>query len=153
MHIQTQFSIFLINKPGVLAQTLNKLAENKINITAMTMMDSVEHGVLRLVTEQTAQAREVFKKLSVPVNETDVLCVNIPNHAGAFADVTGKLAEAHVNINYAYVTAGARGGRTTGVLKVADLKKALKVIQHADATLAKKAKGNKNVRRTPGRNT
>ncbi|MBN2212512.1 MAG: ACT domain-containing protein [Sedimentisphaerales bacterium] len=151
MLIQTQFSIFLINKPGVLAQTLNALAENKINIIAMTMMDSVEHGVLRLVTAQTTQTRDVFKKLGVPVNETEVLCVNISNQAGAFADVAGRLAAAHVNINYAYCTAGARGGRTTGVLKVADLKKALKVLKNAGPMLSKKAKTTKTVRRNRGK--
>jgi hypothetical protein len=43
--------------------------------------------------------------------------------------VTGKLAAAHINISYAYVTAGARGGRTTGILKVADMNKAMKILQ------------------------
>ncbi|MCK5271668.1 MAG: ACT domain-containing protein, partial [Sedimentisphaerales bacterium] len=44
MYVATQFSIFLINKPGILAQVLNALAKAKVNIVAMTMMDSVEHG-------------------------------------------------------------------------------------------------------------
>jgi len=128
MYIGTQFSVFLINKPGVLAQTLRALAKKKINILAMTMVDSVEHGVLRLVTSQTEMTRELLKELNVSVNETDVLCLNLPNHAGALADVTTKLAETHINVNYGYCTAGARGGRTTGILKVADLKKAMKVL-------------------------
>jgi hypothetical protein len=49
MHLETQFSVFMVNKPGVLSQILNELAAAKINIVAMTMMDSVEHGVMRLV--------------------------------------------------------------------------------------------------------
>ena len=57
------------------------------------------------------------------------MCVNLPNKAGAFADVTQKLARSHINISYAYCTAGARGGRTTGILKVADVKKAMKVLK------------------------
>ena len=128
MHIATQFSVFLINKPGILAQALNALASEKINILAMTMVDSVEHGVLRLVTSQTETTRKILSRLSVSVNETDVICVNLPNTAGSFADVTSCLAASHININYAYCTAGARGGRTTGVLKVADIKKAMKIL-------------------------
>ena len=57
MYVATQFSIFLINKPGILAQVLNELAQGKVNIVAMTMMDSVEHGVLRLVAAQPDHAR------------------------------------------------------------------------------------------------
>ncbi|MBN1844347.1 MAG: ACT domain-containing protein [Sedimentisphaerales bacterium] len=128
MHVDIQFSIFLINKPGVLAQVLNELAREKINIIAMTMMDSVEHGVLRVVTTRAGRTREILEKLNASVNESEVLCINMPNQAGALADICSRLAEAHININYAYCTAGARGGRTTGVLRVADIKKATKVL-------------------------
>jgi hypothetical protein len=147
MYLETQFSIFMVNKPGVLAQLMNALAEEKINIVAMTMMDSVEHGVMRLVGSGTEKTRDVLKKMNVQFSETQVLCVNLPNHAGAFADVTNKLAKAHVNISYAYCTAGARGGRTTAVLKVADVKKAMKILEdHADANNQKTKKA---VRRSP----
>lgn len=129
MYIDTQFSIFLINKPGVLAQTLNELAKGKVNVVALTMMDSVEHGVLRLTASDPGDTRAILSGLNVPVNETEVLCINLPNKAGALADVATRLAAAHVNINYAYCTAGARGGRTTGVLKVADLKKAIRILE------------------------
>ena len=84
--------------------------------------------------------------LNLQFSETDVLCVNLPNKAGAFADVTEKLSSAHINISYAYCTAGARGGRTTGVLKVADVKKAMKVLEgHLDIP---KVKTDNNVRRS-----
>ena len=49
MYIETQFSIFMVNKPGVLARVLGEFAQAKINITAITMMDSMEHGVMRVV--------------------------------------------------------------------------------------------------------
>jgi hypothetical protein len=144
--IETQFSIFLINKPGVLAQTLEALAREKINIIAVTMMDSVEHGVLRLVTSYPDRTREVCKKISAAVNETEVICVNLGNHPGALAEVTGLLAEAHININYAYCTAGARGGRTTGILKVADVNKAMKILERKFANPHKSHK-EQNIRR------
>lgn len=150
MHLDTQFSIFMVNKPGVLAQFLNFLAEKKVNIVAMTMMDSVEHGVMRLVGSSTAKTRQILKDLNMHFSETQVLCVNLPNHAGAFADVTNKLSKAHINISYAYCTAGARGGRTTGVLKVADVRKAMKILEGTStATHKKTSKTKKVTRRSP----
>ena len=129
MHIETQFSIFMTNKPGILANILAELAKARINILALTVMDSVEHGVLRVVGGSRENIRKLLEGCNLTFNETDVLCVNLPNKAGAFADVTHKLARAHINISYAYCTAGARGGRTTGILKVTDVKKAIKVLK------------------------
>ena len=128
MHVAKQFSIFMVNKPGVLAQVLGEFAQVKINIIAMTMMDSAEHGVMRVVFTSSKKAKEVLTKLNMPHNEADVLCVSLDNRSGALATVAEKLAKNHINISYAYCTAGAKGGRTTGVLKVADVKKAMKVL-------------------------
>ena len=139
MYVTTQFSIFMVNKPGVLAQVLGEFARAKINITAMTMTDSVEHGVMRVVFAAPKKAKEVLSKLNLHYNETEVLCVNLNNKAGALALVAEKLAKNHINITYAYCTAGAKGGRTTGVLKVADVKKAMRVLQqnHKKASKSK----------------
>lgn len=146
MHLDTQFSIFMVNKPGVLSKILLALAAAKVNIVAMTMMDSMEHGVMRLVGTGSAKIRDVLNRLNLQFSETDVLCINLPNKAGAFADVTEKLSTAHINISYAYCTAGAKGGRTTGILKVADVKKAMKVLQgHLDIA---KTKTDSTVRRS-----
>jgi hypothetical protein len=125
----TQFSVFLVNKPGVLAQVTGALAAEKINLVAMTLVDSQEHGVLRMVLEDAGRARDVLKKLNLPMTETDVLCVDLPNRPGALADVATLLGKNHININYAYVTSGAPGGRTSGVFKVADQAKALHVLK------------------------
>ena len=129
MYVVTQFSMFMVNKPGVLAQILGEFARAKINIIAITMMDSVEHGVMRVVFAAPQRAKEVLLKLNMPYNETEVLCVTLTNKSGALASVAEKLSKNHINISYAYCTAGAKGGRTTGVLKVADVKKAMKVLQ------------------------
>ena len=147
MHIETQFSIFMVNKPGVLAQVLNEFADAKINIVAITMMDSVEHGVMRVVTGSLEKTRGVLASLNMPSKESEVLCVNLSNKSGALAAVTQTLAEAHINISYAYCTAGARGGRTTGIIKIADVKKAMKVLK---APAAKSAKSRKTMRHSPG---
>jgi hypothetical protein len=119
----------MVNKPGVLAQVLGEFAREKINVIAMTMMDSVEHGVMRVVFTTPKRAKEVLSKLNMPYNETEVLCVTLTNKSGALAAVAEKLARNHINISYAYCTAGAKGGRTTGILKVADVKKAMRILE------------------------
>ena len=129
MYIAAQFSIFMVNKPGVLARVLGEFARAKINIIAMTMTDSVEHGVMMAIFAEPKRAKEVLSRLNMPYNETEVLCVNLANRSGALAAVTEKLAKSHINISYAYCTAGAKGGRTTGVLKVADVKKAMRILE------------------------
>jgi len=146
MYVTTQFSIFMVNKPGVLAQVLGEFARAKINIIALTMMDSVEHGVMRVVFAEPDKAKEILSKANMPYNETEVLCVNLDNRAGALATVAEKLAKNHINIAYAYCTAGARGGRTTGVLKVADVKKAMKILEKGQR---KSKKSQPAVRRPP----
>jgi hypothetical protein len=129
MELVTQFSVFLANKPGILAQVAKRLAESKINLLAMTMMDSSEHGVLRLVAGDLEKTRDALSQLNLPLTETPVLMLEMPNKPGALADVCEKLARAHVNISYAYCTTGGRGGKARGVFKLADVKKAMKVLE------------------------
>ena len=59
MYIAKQFSIFMVNKPGVLAKVLGEFAEAKVNIIAITMMDSVEHGVMRVVFAAPEKAKRI----------------------------------------------------------------------------------------------
>lgn len=140
MRVVPQFSVFLINKPGVLAQVSRQIAAARVNILAMTMTDSSEHGVLRLVAEDSERLKAALAEVNLPTTETDVLLIDLPNRPGALADVCGKLAEGHVNISYAYVTTGAANGKTKGVFKVADSKKAMKLLsapnaKHRDPTV------------------
>jgi hypothetical protein len=129
VRLETQFSVFLVNKPGVLAQVTRAMAESKINIVAMTLVDSQEHGVLRVVAEDAAAARKTLTALNLPMTETEVICLDLSNHPGALADVATLLGKNHININYAYCTSGAPGGRTTGIFKAADHNKAIKLLQ------------------------
>ncbi len=130
MRVETQFSIFLVNKPGVLAQVTSALAKAKVNMIAMTLVDSSEHGVLRIVcTDEAGKVRRVLGRAHDQFTETEVLALDISNKPGVFAAVADKLAAEHININYAYCTGGARGGKTTAIFKVADLNKALRVLK------------------------
>jgi hypothetical protein len=131
--VQTQFSVFLVNKPGVLAQVTGALGEAKVNLIAVTLVDSQEHGVLRFVVEDVEDTRGVLAKLNLPTTETEVLCLELSNRPGALADVATLLGENHININYAYCTSGAPGGHTTAILKVADLNKAQRVLKTSSA--------------------
>ena len=129
MELVTQFSVFLVNKPGVLAQVTKQIAQVKTNVIAMTMTDSSEHGVLRLVGADPTKLRTALAVLNLPTTETDVLIVTMANRPGALADVCQKLASAHINISYAYCTTGASGGKTKAIFKVADTQKAIKVLK------------------------
>ena len=134
MEKRVQFSVFLVNKPGVLSQIFRDLGKAKINITGIVMMDSVEHGVLRMIAENPAAARTILQKLNLPVTETDVLAVTLANRPGAVADLCERLSVAHINIGYMYCTTGARGGKTIVVIKVPDIKKAIKVLEGSKTT-------------------
>ena len=130
MDRNTQFSIFLVNKPGVLSQIFRELARAKVNIEAVAMMDSMEHGVLRFTVDAPAAARPALQRLNVPFTEAEVLEVALPNRPGAVADVCERLAGAHINVGYLYCTSGAAAGKTNVVLKVPDIKKAVKVLEN-----------------------
>ena len=148
MAVVTQFSVFLVNKPGVLAQVTTALARAKDNLVALTLVDSSEHGVLRIVCEQSEQAREILVRTHDRFTETEVIALDLTNEPGAFATAAQQLAEAHININYAYCTGGAPGGKTTAVFKVADLKKALKVLKPAKPAASD---SRRTVKRSPKR--
>lgn len=124
LRADTQFSVFLQNKPGTLARVLQRLAEEKINIVAMTMMDTTEHGVLRFVPENAETTRAVLRSLDAHMTETQVLTAAMPNRPGALAHMCERLAGDHINIQYAYCTTGG-GNKTLGIFKVSDMPKAM----------------------------
>ena len=138
MQALTQFSVFLVNKPGVLAQVIEAVAEAKINIVALTIVDSQEHGVLRIVGADAEALRNILRSLNLPTTETQVLAAELPNRPGALASALRRLADAHVNINYAYVTSGSPSGKTMGILKVSSLTKAMKLLSATPARDAKR---------------
>ena len=143
---ETQFSVFLINKPGVLANVTAAMAKERINISALSMMDSVEHGVLRIVCNEPEKVRKLLGKTHDHWTESDVLLLDMDNRPGAFAAVAQKLAEAHISIAYAYITGGGGHGRSKAVFKVADMKKGIKVLE---GLATPKIAAKKTTRKTP----
>jgi hypothetical protein len=123
-----QITVFLENKPGRLANVLSALAREKVNITALSVMDKHEHSVLRLVTDDPARTAQVMQGLNTPYTEADVLAVELRNQPGALAHVCEVLAAEHVNIDYAYCSSGGRNGKVIGVFKVSNAEKAIRVL-------------------------
>lgn len=147
MKVVKEFSISLVNKPGVLANVLKTLSKAKVDGVAMSLSDSQDLGVLRLVAAQSDLAEKALKQLNIPMTETDVLQIVLSNKSGALADVAEKLAKAHINIAYAYCTSGGRGGKTTGILNVESIAKAMKVLgaekNHKDSPALRPSRANR----------
>ncbi|MBI1913386.1 MAG: amino acid-binding protein [Planctomycetes bacterium] len=133
METTKQVSVFLENKPGRLAQVLLALAREKVNVVALTIMDSHEHSVLRLVTNDLPKTIQVLDGLNAQHTQSDVLVVDLRNQPGALARVCEQLATEHVNIDYAYCSSGGRNGKVVGIFKVSNVEKALRVLRRPSA--------------------
>src|SRR6266702_639250 len=112
MHVTKQLAIFLENRPGMLARVCDALAENKINIYAISTSDTVDHAVIRMVVSDYRKALHVFEEHGTLVVEDDVLMIDGSNKPGELARIAHQLAEAKVNIEYCYsaTPAAAKGG-------------------------------------------
>ena len=128
MEIAQQLSLVLENKPGTLAEVCKELARQKVNIFALTISDSVDHAIVRMVVSEPRKALDLFESRGVLVVEAKVLMIENSNKPGSLATIAGKLAKAKINIEYAYLATSP--GAKTGLLVVraSDTKKALKVL-------------------------
>src|SRR6185436_3086721 len=129
MQTTKQVSVFLENKPGRLANVLSALAREKVNITALSVMDSHEHSVLRLVADDVAKTVQIITSLGIPHASTEVVLVDLRNQPGALAHVCETLAAEHINIDYAYCSSGGRNGKVVGIFKVSNSEKAMRVLR------------------------
>jgi len=127
MPVVKQLSIFLENKPGVLARLCETFSEKKINIQGMSVSDTVDHAVVRLITSDPRKAAEILEDAGVLVVETEVLALTLPDKPGQLANIAKTLSKNKVNIEYAYGTTEEAGGIL--ILRVSDIKKALKVLK------------------------
>jgi hypothetical protein len=123
-----QITVFLENKPGRLANVLSALAREKVNLTALSVMDKHEHSVLRLVPDDAARAVKIIQGLNTPCTESEVLLVELRNQPGALAHVCETLAAEHIAIDYAYCSSGGRNGKVFGIFKVSNTDKATRVL-------------------------
>jgi len=128
MEVAEQLSVFLENKPGVLARVCAALAEAGVNLRAICVSDTVDHAVVRFVPTDARRARDVLERGGALVVETDVLCVRLPDRPGALASLARKFGEAGVNIEYAYGSAGTGAPDGLLVFRVDDVERAKQVI-------------------------
>ena len=123
-----QLSVSLENKPGRLAHVCRCLADRKINIIALTVVETSEQGILRLVVDRPAEAAKMLKECPMTFTQSDVLLVELPNKVGVMAKLAEKLAAKRINVNYVYGSTGKGAGKTNIVLATPNLKTAQKAL-------------------------
>jgi hypothetical protein len=128
MQITKQLAIFLDNRPGMLARVADALAEAKINIYAISSSDTVDHIVVRMVVSEPAKALRVFEEHGTLALTTEVLMINGNNQPGSLATIARKLADAKINIEYAYCATSPDAKRGLLILRPSNPQKALKVL-------------------------
>ncbi len=99
-----QLAVFLENKPGQLSALASCLGEAGVNIRALSVAETRDYGVVRFIPNDPLKAKEVLLKGGYAVIETEVLAVNVPDKPGGLASVINLLAEAGINIEYAYAS-------------------------------------------------
>ena len=120
-----QISVFLENRPGIVARLFEALREQGGNIRAMTVLDTVDIGTLRMVVDDVKRAKEALKNCGAAYVAIPVLAIAVPNEPGALGTIARLMADAGINIEYAYasVLAGSKG--TLCIFRVNDQDKAL----------------------------
>ena len=128
MQITKQLALFLENRPGTLARVCDALSAAKINIYAISMSDTVDHSVVRMVVSDPTRALFVFEERGTLVVEDDVLMINGDNKPGSLAQIAHKLSAAKVNIEYAYCATAPDAKKGLLILRASDPKKAMKAL-------------------------
>lgn len=124
-----QISIFLENKSGRLARVTGVLGENKINIRALSIADTTDFGILRLIVNDPNRAFDVLKKAGFTVSATDVIAVEVPDNPGGLAMALKVMQEANINIEYLYAFLQKLTGAALVVFRVEQLDKAIVTLQ------------------------
>jgi hypothetical protein len=128
MHITKQLALFLENRPGTLARVCDALSNAKINIFAISTSDTTDHSVIRMVVSDPRKALFIFEEHGSLVVEADVLMIEGDNKPGSLAKIARKLAQAKLNIEYAYCATSPNAKKGLLILRVSDPKKALKAL-------------------------
>ena len=121
MQIVPQLAVFMDNRPGMLARICQALSGEKINILAMSILDTVDHAIVRMVVDKPKDAEQALSKLHAMVQRRDVVFMDVPNAVGVLAGIAEKLANAGINLEYAYCTASSSHSEGALVLRTNDL--------------------------------
>ena len=124
-----QISLFLENKKGRLWEAMDVLAKAKINIRALSIADTSDFGILRLIVPDPEKAKKVLAKSNFAVRENDVIAVEVSDRPGGLAGVLKILTDADINVEYMYAFVEKSGKKAVVVLRtdsISNGKKALK---------------------------
>ena len=133
--ITHQLSVFLENKSGRITEVLEVLGEENIRITALSVADTSEFGILRLIVSDPEKARESLKKKNFTVNLTDVISVMAPNEARYYAKILRILSDLDISVEYTY--AFSVGAKSIIILRCSDTEKAIEALKSHEMELLK----------------
>ena len=134
-----QISIYLENTPGHLSAICRALADADINIATLSLADTSDFGIVRMIVDDHERARQVLADKGFPVSVREVVAVCVPDRPGGMAEVMAALDVAGVNIEYSYAFAFHRGDKAVLVFRFDDADKAAKALAISGfTTLAEK---------------
>lgn len=124
-----QLSVFVENKSGRLAEITTLIAEKGIDIRAMSIADTTDFGILRLVVDRPFDAEKVLKDAGMTVSLTDVIAVGIPDRPGGFAETITAIADKEVGVEYMYAYVARENKSAFLVMRVMDNEKAIAALK------------------------
>jgi len=132
-----QISIFIENKSGRLAEVSRILGEAKVNIRALSLADTSDFGILRLIVDNTDQALQVLKAHSFTVNKTEVIGVEVPDQPGGLCSILEVLDQNQINVEYMYAFVERSGGNAVIIFRFDNVDEAIRVLTKNDFTVLK----------------
>jgi hypothetical protein len=133
--IINQLSVFLENKSGRLTEVLEVLGKENIRITALSVADTTEFGILRIIVSDPERARTLLKEHLFTVNITEVISVMAPDEAKHYARILKILSDLDISVEYTY--AFPAGKKSVIVLRCSDNEKAIKALKEHEMELLK----------------
>ena len=131
-----QLSVFMENKVSRLNEVLLQLKTGKVNVLSLSLADTSEFGVLRLIVDNPEEGRKVLKENGFSARLTKVLAIKLPNEVGTLQSVLEVLGKAGMNVEYMYVLANAK--EFSGmILKTGNPEEAAKVLEAAGIEFVK----------------
>ncbi len=130
-----QISVFLENKRGRLLEATESLAKAGINIRALSIADTSEFGILRLIVPESEKAKEVLENSNFTVRENDVIAVGVSDSPGGLASILRILNDAGINVEYAYAFVQKSGEKAVVVLRIEDPETGIKALREKGVML------------------
>ncbi len=124
-----QLSIFLENQSGRLAEVMDALGKENVNIRALSLADTSGFGILRLILNDIGKGKEALRRQGFTVSETDVVALEVPDRPGGLAWVLGVLAEQGINIEYMYAFVEKPAQDAVVIFRIEDIDNAIKALQ------------------------